>query len=622
MTTAEFRNAPDNYGQVVDASIEGEVRELPVGSAFDEMGRTGLKRISGVIDEEFLPALKGNKAVQVFREMSNNDYTVGSLMFSFEMLLRQVEWTVVGDDTSPEQQEAVQFVEECMDDMSQSWSDTIAEILSMLTYGWCWCELVYKKRVGPWEKDPRKNSKFTDGKIGWRKMPIRSQETLFRWLFDEKDGSVKGMVQIPPPDYTQRVLNIEKGLLFRTGQHKGNPEGRSILRNAYRPWYFKKRLEEFEAIGVERDLAGLPTAKVPGSHMGPDATPSQKAIYQGFKKLVSNVRRDEHEGVVIPSDMNEETKTPLYEFELLSSGGSRTFDTNALIARYELAILSVVLADFIKLGHEGEGSYAMHVDKTGIFRSALNTVAKSIADVFNRYAIPRLFGLNGWKLDRLPRIEPSNVDPPNLTELTQFMTGMANLGMTFFPDPDLEKYLRDTSHLPALSEEAEQMRRQMADQQNAMDYVQTHMEAEGVKQKTQMVAQGMTPEQAEMQSQMPTPDMQQQEMDQAAQQAQLQGAGDQQKLQTTKEGQDAEFGHKQRTADLEFAHKKRMDEQGIKSTRDLGNVKDRQARMALELKRRQNSMDLQKQKARQPASAKKLPAKKASIRKSKSPWEF
>ena len=31
-----------------------------------------------------------------------------------------------------------------------------------------------------------------------------------------------------------------QALLFRTKSRKDNPEGRSILRNAYRPWYFKE----------------------------------------------------------------------------------------------------------------------------------------------------------------------------------------------------------------------------------------------------------------------------------------------------------------------------------------------------------------------------------------------
>jgi hypothetical protein len=53
------------------------------------------------------------------------------------------------------------------------------------------------------------------------------------------------MVQMAPPRYQTTVIPIEKSLLFRTSIAKGNPEGVSLLRTAYRSWYFKKRLEEF-----------------------------------------------------------------------------------------------------------------------------------------------------------------------------------------------------------------------------------------------------------------------------------------------------------------------------------------------------------------------------------------
>lgn len=33
-----------------------------------------------------------------------------------------------------------------------------------------------------------------------------------------------------------------------------DPEGKSILRNAYRSWYFKKRIQEIEGIGIEATL--------------------------------------------------------------------------------------------------------------------------------------------------------------------------------------------------------------------------------------------------------------------------------------------------------------------------------------------------------------------------------
>ena len=497
---------PSNNNGVVD-----EINDLPVAdqnlnwSPMDEVGLTGLKRAAGILDEEFLPALRGRQSVKVFREMSQNDPIVGALLFTIDKLLRNVVWHVNVDENTAEQEQAKQFIEECMQDMSHTWDDMISEILSMLPYGFSWHEIVYKKRVGPQEKDPKKRSKFTDGKFGWRKIPIRAQETMFRWIFDA-DGGVKAMIQMSPPSYTQMVIPIEKSLLFRTGIHKGNPEGYSILRNAYRPWFFKKRLEEFEAIGVERDLAGMPVAWVPSSYMNAKQGTKEYRTYQAFKRMAQNVRRDEHDGLVLPIEYDENGKE-LFRFELMSSGGSRTFDTNSLIQRYEQRILMAALADFILVGHEGTGSYAMHVDKTGIFRTALNSIADSIADVFNRYAIPRLFEINGMKLDTLPKLVPSNVDSPNLGELAQFMTSMGGLGMSWFPDPDLEEYLRNVAQLPELPEDVMEQRRIMAMHQHAIEASQSQMELQGAAQKEDMVNSGHSPEQAEMAAQGQTPQM-------------------------------------------------------------------------------------------------------------------
>ena len=56
-----------------------------------ELGLTGIKRTSGYIDEEFLPQLRGRKAVQIFREMKDNDPVIGALLFATDRLLRQVD---------------------------------------------------------------------------------------------------------------------------------------------------------------------------------------------------------------------------------------------------------------------------------------------------------------------------------------------------------------------------------------------------------------------------------------------------------------------------------------------------------------------------------------------------
>lgn len=510
--TTEYTNPTNSSTGMVrsDELTAEEQREMSGISPMTEIGATGLERNSGIINEEKLPALRGRNAVKVYGEMSKNDPMVGSMLFSMDKLIRNVDWTVTAASNSEEDKRAKEFIEQCMNDMSHSWGDFISEVLSMLVYGWSYHEIVYKRRVGPYERDPAKRSKYTDGMIGWRKIPIRAQETLFRWVFQD-DGGIQGMIQMPPPLYQKKIVPINRALLFRTGTHKGNPEGTSVLRTAYRPYYIKKRLEEYEAIGVERDLAGLPVAWIPESVMNAQPGSRDYKTFQAFKKMVQNIRRDAHDGIVLPLGYWNDTQNEKYRFELMSSGGARQFDTNSLIQRYEQRILMSCLADFILLGHEGQGSYAMHTDKTGIFRTAINTFCESIADVLNRYAIPQLFQLNGWYLPELPKFEPANVDPPDLGQLTQFMSGMSGLGMQFFPDADLEDYLRNIAQLPDLPEEMQEIRRQMSVQQNHTDLMNMHMQAEGANQQMGMVKDGMSPEQAMQQQEALTPDQQMQQ---------------------------------------------------------------------------------------------------------------
>jgi hypothetical protein len=577
----------------------------------EELGVSGLKRVSGYVDEEFLPALRGRKAVRVYREMASNDSMVGALLFSIDKLIREVEWKVLPPEGGEEGEQAQEFLESCMEDMSHSWDDLIGEILSMMTYGWSWHEIVYKKRIGPWEKDPRKRSKYTDGKIGWRKIPIRAQETLMRWSFDET-GGIRAMVQMAPPRYQTTVLPIEKSILFRTSIAKGNPEGMSLLRSSYRSWYFKKRLEEFEAIGVERDLAGMPVGRVPADYLtAAKGTPQAKTV-DAFKKMVRGVRRDENEGLVLPTQYDPDTKQPLFDFELMSSGGTRQFDTNGIINRYEQRILMSVLADFILVGHEDTGSYSLHTDKTGIFRAALNAITKTIADTLNRYAVPRLFAVNGWKLDELPRFEPTNVDPPALDQLAAFISSTAGAGMQWFPDPELEKYIREIARLPEMTDEDVDYKRIMLEQQQAMEYGSGQMELLGLQQKAEMTAQGMTPEQAQMHSETPHPAT----ADAQAQQAQMQAeatnqpppedpnAGPQHQREKEKmmlAEKTAQSAHSREKEKMRLSDT--MANREHKRTKEQIRVKDRSAATNTKLK-------LQQMKAQKPANA--LAAKKTA----------
>lgn len=405
-----------------------------------EIGRVGQRRYGGMIYEEFLPELRGHRGIAAYTEMSENDDIVGAILFAIEMLVRQCDWNVEPGGDTAKDKEAAEFVGSCMNDMRDTWIDTISEILSFLTYGWSYHEIVYKRRMGN-TKDPRTRSKFNDGLIGWRKLPIRAQETLYQWEYDNEDN-LMGMTQMPPPDFGTFTIPMEKALLFRTKSRKNNPEGRSILRNAYRSWYFKRRIQEIEGIGIERDLAGLPVMYGPENlDLWDKDIPGNMEILAGLENMVRNIRRDEMEGVVLPYG---------YKLELLSSGGTRQFDTNAIINRYDTRIAMTVLADFIFLGHDKTGSWALSSDKTELFAVAIGAFLDIICETFNSQGIPSLIDINGKHFAGItgyPQMTHGDIEDDDITKIAAFIKDMTGIGV-LVPDDGLEDYIRRVGHLP------------------------------------------------------------------------------------------------------------------------------------------------------------------------------
>lgn len=423
-----------------------------------ETGRIGLNRYGGVIREEFLPELQGVQGIKTYREMADNDDTIGAILFSIKMLVRHADWKVEPSGDSAADKEAAEFVESCMNDMSMTWTDFISECLSFLTYGWSFHEIVYKRRMGK-TTHPQTSSKYDDALIGWMKLPIRAQDTLVRWEYDDKDNLI-AMVQQPPPDLAEYTIPLKKALLFRTESAKDNPEGRSILRNAYRSWYFKRRIQEIEAVGIERDLAGFPVIYGPEGVDVWSNDPDMHDRYARLVAMVKNIRRDEYEGAVLPNG---------YKLELLSTGGSRQFDTNQIIERYDTRIAMTVLADFLMLGHEQVGSFALSSNKTEMFGTAIGAFMDAICEVFNNQGIPRLIDMNGDHFSGItdyPHMIHGDVEDVDINTLATFVNTMVGAGV-IVPDASLEDAMRETANLPPRIDEndpeepSEPRRRQM-----------------------------------------------------------------------------------------------------------------------------------------------------------------
>lgn len=420
-----------------------------------ELGRIGQLRYGtngygSIFFEEFLQELRGVKGVQAFTEMADNDATVGAILFAIEMLMRKCEFHVEPAGNSKKDKEAAEFVESCMNDMERTWADTLSEILSFLTYGWSYHEIVYKRRVGR-TSSPITNSKHADGLIGWRKLPIRAQDTLYGWEYKDDTDDLVGMTQQPPPSYNRVTIPIEKALHFRTRSRKDNPEGRSVLRTAYRAYYFKKRLEEIEGYGMERDLAGFPVLYGPdGTDLWDPNDEDMAAALAQAEMIVSSIRRDAREGLVLPGGENG------WRLELLASNSKRQFDTNAIIDRYDKRIATSVLADFVMLGQQQVGSFALADSKTKIFALAIGTYLDVICEVFNNQGIPRLIDLNGDYFKGItdyPKMVHGDIEEVDLAQFASFVKEMVGTGV-LVPDEELEEHVRRIGNLPEKVETA------------------------------------------------------------------------------------------------------------------------------------------------------------------------
>jgi hypothetical protein len=423
------------------------------GRPFEILGVEGAKISSGFVHDEYLQRLVGERGRRVFREMRDNDSVVSAVLFAIEMLLRAVEWTVAPSTEEDEGAiEGAEFMESVMGDMSHTWDDFIGNVLTMLTFGWQYTEVVYKRRLGPHQKDPSMRSEYTDGMIGIRKLGDRSQETLNRWEIDQEDGSIEGLWQDPPNGGSGvRYIPIERALLFRPHQHKGSPEGRSVLRGAYRSWYLLKNIEEIEAIAIERELNGLPVVYIPNATLNGSSAEAVAALNK-YKQLVRDIKLNAQGGVVLPSDPwydsdGKPSAQRQVELQLLNANGTRAIDTDIVVKRYQANIARTVLADFIMLGQGDRGSFALSRSKVDLFAKALEGWLGSIAEVINRHLIPRLWGLNAFDPATAPTLVPGRVAPEDLRELGDYVEALSRAGVPLV-DEDTEARLRSAGGLP------------------------------------------------------------------------------------------------------------------------------------------------------------------------------
>lgn len=414
------------------AQVEKAFDEKPERFRLGEAGYSGLNIFNGISNEELKKELTFPHSIKTYKQMSYHS-TVNAAITLYHSLIAKVDWRVVEPkDATEEEKNQTERIREMMGDMEHSFSDFVKDALSNIVYGFSVHEKVYRRRL------TENGSMYNDGLIGWKKLPLRNQESIEKFIFSDDGNEILGVKQNLSAiadvytRYSRRlvkevVLPRSKYLHFRCGAHKGDPYGKSMLRDAYLAWRYLTALEEIEANGVARDLQGMPVLRIPPQYMSADATPEQKAIYEYYKNVLRNIQVNSQSGLILPQAFDPDVKEPLFDVELLSTEGKKNFDTTKVKEYYKNLILTSMFADVLTLGQGEGGSFALGQLKNSLTGSAAENMVRSICDVINQDLIRQTYTLNGWNPARACKLDYENLENVDLESLSKAVQRFASV---------------------------------------------------------------------------------------------------------------------------------------------------------------------------------------------------
>jgi hypothetical protein len=413
-------------------SVQKSVDDTPDRFKLSESGYLGLNVFNGVSNDELKRELNFPNSVNTYKQMSYHG-TINAALTLYENLIGKVDWVFKPvRNANAEETRQAEIINEMMHDLTdQNWSEFISEAMSANMYGFSVQEKVYRRRL------KANGSKYNDGLIGWKKLPIRNQETIEKFIFTEDGNEVKGVKQNLSAvsdvynRYSSRtnnevILPRSKVMLFRAGKHKGDPFGKSMLRDAYLAWRFLSVIEEIEANGVAKDLAGLPVLKLPPQYLSSDASPDQKAIRAYYENVMRNLQLNQQSALILPQAHDPDSKQPMFELELLSLNGSKAMDTSKIKEYYKNLILTSLFADILVLGQSGGGSNALGQVKNSLSATAAEAMLRKIRDVINEDLIKQTYELNGWDTSRMGHMDFDNLESEDLESFSKAVQRFAS----------------------------------------------------------------------------------------------------------------------------------------------------------------------------------------------------
>jgi hypothetical protein len=327
-----------------------------------ELGAASPSPWTSWMRQEWVPELRDKQGLQMFYRMKRQDGIVRGSIRALKTPLLAAHWFVKPGTNTAKDKKIAAFVEDNLfNQLNVTWFNLLNDILLCADFGYMPFELVWMEPVLEGGKFVQRLKKLAP------RHPIDVQE----WEYDKNGGPdaivMEGAIDNPTQEPVR--IPIDKLVIFSLEAEAGDLTGISVLRSAYKHWYYKDTLYKIDGIQKERHGIGIPVIKLPVGW-----TPEDK---NKADELGRNLRTNERAHVVLP---------PGWDLIFAKVEGQMV-DCMKSIEHHDMAIMANVLGAWIK-------ETSAKSDSLDMFMKSTRYVATCITDIGNRYAVKKIVDKN------------------------------------------------------------------------------------------------------------------------------------------------------------------------------------------------------------------------------------
>ncbi len=421
--TAELQELTKRYAVVEAVYVPGgesyilmaeRGNAVSTDQGFPEMGFIDPSPFTAWTRLEHVPELREKRGLRTFYDMSRSDGAVRAALRIIKTPIQGAEWYIEPASDSVIDQNIAKFVEKNLfEGLDTTWERFIEDCLRCIDYGFFAFEKVLMYDV-------------VDKKIKIEKFAPLHPLDIQGWNYDAYNNLLG--VRMEPLNGEDirdvKEISYNRMLMQVFEMEGGDLRGTSILRTAFKHWYYKDTLYKIDAIQKERHGIGVPVIVMPLGF-----TEADKAL---ANDLGRNLRTNERAYITIPNN---------WEVYFAKLEG-QPVDPIPSIEHHDKKIYEAILASFM-------GSDEVSTESLDTFYKSTRYIARCIAATINRWVIRDLVDMNFSRKGGYPKLCARRMGEWDDTRTMTFALRNLVGAKLITPDDPLEDTLRTQLQMPA-----------------------------------------------------------------------------------------------------------------------------------------------------------------------------